>query len=461
LNGLWSRVAARIRISDMATTYGTNGNDNLTGTAGNDTIYAKAGDDTVTGLDGNDSLRGDAGNDTLYGGAGNDQLDGGAGDDIMAGGLGNDVYLVNSTGDQVIENANEGYDTVLSTVSYTLGANLERLDLKGTANLDGWGNGLDNVLKGNTGNNHLYGGAGNDSIDGGAGNDYIEGGPGNDYLRGGDGIDTVSYRNEVAAVHVSLAIAGSQNTGTGFDNIAGFENLEGSAFNDTLYGDAGANKIIGGAGIDHMYGAGGNDTYSVDNVDDTAVELAGEGIDQVLASVDFTLGANVENLTLFGAAVSGTGNDIDNVIRGNDNGNILNGKGGHDDLYGLGAADTFVFDNAAVGSSDHVHDFQHGIDKVQVSASGFGGGLVAGQALDASWFVTTSGYMPIDSGVSRDVATSDPFATTNAHGQFIFDGHQNLWWDVDGTGSAAAVLVSGFGTTPAVVVDGTDIIVGG
>jgi Ca2+-binding RTX toxin-like protein len=427
----------------MATTYGTDGNDTLTGTAGSDTIYAKAGDDTVTGLDGDDSLRGDAGNDTLY------------------GGLGNDVYLVNTTGDLVIENTGEGYDTVLSTVSYTLGANLERLDLKGTDNLDGWGNGLANTLKGNTGNNHLYGGAGNDSIDGGDGNDYVEGGAGNDYLRGGNGVDTVSYAGEAAAVHVSLALTGAQNTGTGFDNLAGFENLTGSAFNDELYGDAGNNRIDGGGSNDNMYGAGGDDTYIVDNVADTARENAGEGTDQVLAYVDFVLGANVENLALFGAAISGTGNDLDNVIRGNDNGNILNGKGGHDNIYGMGAADTFVFDNAAVGSSDHIHDFQHGTDKVQVSASGFGGGLTAGQAITGDWFVSTSGYMPIDSSVSRDVATSDPFATTDAHGQFIFDGHQNLWWDVDGTGSAAAVLVSGFGTTPTAVVDGTDIIVGG
>jgi Ca2+-binding RTX toxin-like protein len=446
----------------MTTIYGTNAGETIDGTTAGDSIYAKGGGDTVNGSDGNDSLRGQDGDDFLYGGAGNDQLDGGAGADYLAGGVGNDIYIVDNVGDVVFEATGEGYDTVLSTITFSLGANLERLDLKGTAAIDGYGNELNNTLKGNAANNHLYGGAGNDSIDGGDGNDYIEGGAGNDWLRGGNGIDTLSYRGDAAAVHVSLAIVNTtQNTGTGFDNIDGFENLEGSAFNDELYGNDSDNKITGGAGIDHMYGAGGNDTYSVDNVLDTAVELAGEGTDQVLASVDFTLGANVENLTLFGAAISGTGNDLGNIIRGNANGNILNGKGGHDSLYGLGAADTFVFDNADVGSSDSVHDFQHGVDKIQVSASGFGGGLSDGLVLDASWLIVTAGFMPINGAVSHEVGTSDPFATTAAHGQFIFDGHQNLWWDADGTGSGQAVLVANFGETPPAVVDYTDIIVGG
>ena len=77
-----------------------------------------------------------------------------------------------------------------------------------------------------------------------------------------------------------------------------------------------------------------------------------------------------------------------------------------------------------------------------------------------TWFATTTSSMPINSGVSRDVSTSDPFATTSAHGQFIFDHNQNLWWNADGSGSAQAIPIAGFGETPPAVVTETDLIVG-
>jgi serralysin len=423
---------------------GNGADNNLVGTAAADNIYGYGGADTLDGGDGNDNLYAGDGNDTLFGGAGNDLLDGGAGDDTMAGGTGDDRYIVDSAGDNIIENAGEGYDTVLSYISYTLGANLERLDLKGTENLSGWGNELDNTIKGNAGNNYLYGGAGNDSIDGGDGNDVIFGGSGNDFMVGGNGVDTLSYAEATAAVHVSLAItASSQNTGgAGFDKISGFENLTGSDYNDELIGDAGNNKIVGGLGIDHMAGGAGDDIYSVDNVLDTTIELAGEGTDLVLASVDWTLSNNTENLTLFGAAISGTGNALDNVIRGNTNGNILNGKGGHDNLYGLAGADTFVFDAPDASSSDKVHDFAHGVDKIQVDSTAFG--LTTG-TIDSSYFVSSS---------TADIAH---MSATEAHGQFLFDKYQNLYFDADGTGSGAAVLIASFSGA---VVDSTDIIVG-
>jgi Ca2+-binding RTX toxin-like protein len=447
----------------MATIQGTTGNDNITGTTGADAVYALAGADVVTGGDGNDNLRGQDGNDALYGGAGNDQLDGGLGDDYMAGGIGNDVYIVNSIGDVVVELTNEGNDTVLSFINYHLGDNLERLDLRGVANLSGVGNELNNTLKGNAGDNFLDGREGNDGIDGGDGDDTIIGGAGDDFLVGGAGEDTLSYVGAVSAITINLSItASSQNTGgAGKDKISGFEDVVGSSFNDFITGDAGNNVLDGKLGADTMKGGAGNDTYVVDNLGDTVTENAGEGIDTVKSSVSFTLGANVENLSLVGSgAINGTGNNLDNRIDGNGAGNTINGKGGHDSLYGRAGADTFAFDNADLGSSDSVHDFQHGVDKIAVSAAGFGGGLVNGQVLDASWLVVTSAFMPVDTAVTRDVATSNPFATVSGHGQFIFDGHQNLWWDDDGLGADAAVLVANFGENPPAVVDFTDIIVG-
>ena len=117
-----------------------------------------------------------AGNDTLIGYAGDDYIDGGTGADTMQGGnigntLGNDTYVVDNPGDVVIEDPNEGNDTILSSITYALPANVENLTLTGTANLNGSGNSLDNVLTGNTGDNILSGAGGNDIFDGGAGND--------------------------------------------------------------------------------------------------------------------------------------------------------------------------------------------------------------------------------------------------------------------------------------------------
>ena len=132
---------------------------------GNDT------DNVITGGSGNDWLLGGAGNDTLIGGAGNDVLDGGTGNDRMIGGTGDDAYYVDSINDRVLENVGEGYDTIYSSVSYTLPANVERLILTGTADLSATGNGAANTLIGNSGNNVLIGGGGADILTGGGGAD--------------------------------------------------------------------------------------------------------------------------------------------------------------------------------------------------------------------------------------------------------------------------------------------------
>jgi len=128
----------------------------------------------------------------LAGGDGNDLLDGGEGIDSMSGGAGDDTYVVDNVRDVVSEGLNAGTDTVRSALSYALGANVENLELTGTAHLSGTGNALANVITGNSGNNVLSGGLGDDVLLGGAGNDALLGGAGNDWLSGGEGLNTLT-----------------------------------------------------------------------------------------------------------------------------------------------------------------------------------------------------------------------------------------------------------------------------
>ncbi len=169
--------------------WGGAGDDELDGGADGDKLYGEDGTDVLLGGDGNDQLFGGAGIDTLTGGAGNDTLDGGGQADILIGGTDNDIYIVNNAGVTITELAGGGYDIVRSSITLTLAAEVEALQLQGSADIDGTGNALANNLQGNSGANVLSGGAGVDTINGNDGNDRIIGGEGNDLLRGGLGAD--------------------------------------------------------------------------------------------------------------------------------------------------------------------------------------------------------------------------------------------------------------------------------
>ena len=353
-------------------------------------------DETITGATGDDVLSGNDGNDTLVGLAGNDTLDGGNGNDILRGGLGNDTLIGGAGIDTASYSDATGAVTVSLNTAAAQNTGAAGIDtLSGIENLTGssfddilTGSALANVLTGGDGNDSLLGLDGDDTLDGGNGDDQLRGGAGNDTLIGGAGIDTASYKDATSAVTVSLAIAGAQVTGgAGTDTLSGIENLNGSAYNDTLTGDAGANRfsggagddyIDGGAGVDDMFGGTGNDTYIVDNTADLITEFAGEGIDTVFASANYFLTANVENLILTGAARKGSGNDLANDITGTSGANVLNGLGGddvlrggagNDTLYGGTGSDRFVFDNGT--GQDIVMDFVSGSDKLDFRTLGF------------------------------------------------------------------------------------------
>jgi Ca2+-binding RTX toxin-like protein len=138
--------------------------ENITGTSAFDIVRGGGGSDTISG---------GAGKDALYGGAGADRLTGGAGIDKLLGGLGNDHYFVNAK-KEAIEKAGQGKDTVHSTISYVLGANIENLILTGTNDLNGTGNGGGNHITGNSGANTLNGLGGNDTLVGGGGADSFK-----------------------------------------------------------------------------------------------------------------------------------------------------------------------------------------------------------------------------------------------------------------------------------------------
>lgn len=127
----------------------------------------------------NDTVEGSGGSDYLDGAAGNDRLDGGIGADTMIGGTGDDVFVFNAAADRAIEHSGEGRDTIVSSVSLKLTANIENLELAGSAH-NGNGNALSNHILGNKFGNKLSGAAGNDTIEGGKGKDILTGDAGRD-----------------------------------------------------------------------------------------------------------------------------------------------------------------------------------------------------------------------------------------------------------------------------------------
>ncbi|MBY5410114.1 RTX toxin, partial [Rhizobium leguminosarum] len=295
---------------------------------------------------------GGVGADKLMGAGGNDTLIGGGGSDTMLGGIGDDVYVVDIATDLVIENVNEGTDTVRTAlVSYTLGNNVENLTYTGSASFTGTGNALDNTITGGAGNDVLNGAAGADSLIGGAGNDtYVVDNAGDIVTEAADaGTDTVratSANYTLAANVENLSFAGTgtfAGTGNNLDNT-----ITGGAAADTLSGGAGNDTLNGGAGADSLIGGDGDDTYIVDNAGDLVTENADEGSDTVRTTLaSYTLGSDVENLTYIGTlAFTGTGNDLANTIRGAAGADTLDGGAGADTLIGGAGNDTYIVDNA-------------------------------------------------------------------------------------------------------------------
>ncbi len=388
-------------------------------------------------------ILGKGGDDTLYGGLGDDILDGGTGADVMDGGYGNDIYRVDNVGDQVNEGWGDDGDIVESTIDYTLGSFVENLVLVGNDAINGTGNSGNNTISGNSAANTLTGGAGNDSFlfntaPGGGNIDTIA-----DFTSDEDTIKldrSIFNENDILSINFVANTTGTAetadhrviyNTTTGalyYDAdgngagaavqiaflannpqlistdiqmagpIVGTENddvltgtkhddeINALAGNDTLTGKAGDDTLDGGTGADEMIGGKGDDLYKVDNAGDIVTEQAGplEGLnDTVESSINYTLGANVEHLTLTGDATEGTGNDLANRINGNELANTLNGLGGADTLNGGEGNDSLYGGEGNDELSGHAgNDFLDG---------GAGADTMMGGAGDDTYIVDNTG----------------------------------------------------------------------
>jgi cyclophilin family peptidyl-prolyl cis-trans isomerase len=288
-------------------------------------------------------------------------------------------------------------------------------------------------------NDILTAGAGNETLAGGAGDDrYIVSARTNTVTEfANEGNDTVqSPLSWTLGAHLeNLELTGSKK-------LSG----SGNSLNNTLTGNDAANVLDGGSGADILIGGAGGDTYIVDNLGDVVQETGTEAteIDTVRATVNWTLGDNLENLTLLGTkSLNGTGNNLHNSLTGNGAANVLNGGNGNDTLNGLSGndtltggagADTFAFTTPlnAVRNVDTITDFISGMDKIQLSSAIFRELGFSGSPSSDAFFHTGNSAHDADDRVLYD--------QTNGA----------LYYDADGTGALAAVRFAVLGGMPAI-----------
>lgn len=343
-------------------------------------------DGTVFGGDGQDYMIGGKGADNFIGGAGADDLDGGAGNDILTGEGGTDR------------------------------------------------------LTGGAGDDELYGGADPDTLDGGTGADYLSGGAGGDFYLVDNVrdcvVDAKGGGSDVVVTLVNYTLAANQEIEQlVFANLSSTVKavtLTGNTFAQSIIGASGNDTLNGGGGKDTLSGLAGNDIYLTDG-GDTIVEVAGEGTDLVKSTVNHTLAANVENLTLMGATdIAGAGNVLNNVLTANAGRNVLSGLAGNDTLNGglgldrlLGGAgkDSFVFDSK-IGSTniDTISDFNVADDTVRLENAVF-------TALTKTGGLTAAAFASNLTGLAGDA--SDRIIYEKDTGK--------LFYDADGSGSAAGI----------------------
>ena len=404
---------------------GTGGANVLSGLAGDDTLNGTFGSDLLLGGDGNDLLKSFNDANTLVGGGGNDVFQfAGTGSGTIAdfNGLpGGDVIdlqallpigVTAANATAFLDTDTTDGSTILlvdpdgsgkepfAEVAELLGVSTDLNGLLANASILGIDNLVATPVVGTSAGETLAAGAsstllqglgGNDTLNGSKDSDTLDGGTGSDSLVGGNGNDTyiVDSTKDViadiggdddrvqASISIDLnaaayfAIEHVTLTGTAALNATGTDSE-----NNLLIGNAGANILDGKGGDDTLAGGAGNDTYTADSPSDVVIENPGEGTDQVNAAGGFTLGADIENLTLTGSAnIGGEGNDLANKITGNTGDNQLLGGGGNDTLTDNGGNDFLEggtgADSMSGGIGDDIYSVDSTADKVvESSASG-------------------------------------------------------------------------------------------
>lgn len=418
---------------------GNGGNDLIRGYEGHDTLNGGDGNDTLDGRQGDDTISGGAGDDIIYttfnsevdfnwvdGGDGVDfvqlnlqdetlamsfsaaaagsatgqnftdgthvrnaerfNLQTGSGNDVLDFGSGvvgrNDLHA-GAGNDRLIVDFSGAVDAVSMEFYYVgIGKDLasQRIIYFGSVEsfVVAGGSGSDQFNAQSEGDDVLTGNGGNDTLLGGGGNDLLNGGADNDTLGGGGGDDTATYAAAGAAVAVSLAVSGAQDTGgAGIDTLSEIENLIGSSFNDALTGSAANNALSGGGGDDVLAGGAGDDVMTGgDGIDTASYAGVSSGVAVSLAIVtnQNTGGAGIDRL----AGVEGLiGSDHDDTLTGNALANTLVGGLGDDALLGGGGADTIVDEAGASGVASILGG---GGDDVIALSGTFASGVVNGGA---------------------------------------------------------------------------------
>jgi Ca2+-binding RTX toxin-like protein len=356
--------------------------------------------DSIEGGEGNDQILTGAGNDTLLGSGGDDTLNGQSGSDWMYGGEGNDTYIVDNSGDVVTGEQLRETDTVLSSVSYTLGDNVENLTLTGKAAIKGTGNNLNNTIIGNTGNNTL------------------DSGGGDDILNGSSGSDTVLFSSASNTVDLNLTTA--QATGDGSDTLIDIENAVGGGGDDSLTGSTGNNQLDGGNDNDTLDGGSGNDTLLGGAGNDSLVggvgtdtAVFGTGNNTVnLGTAPHNTGEGTDTLSGIENLIGGSGNDS---LTGDENANhldggvgkdLINGGLGSDTLVGGSGNDTFTYtalSESLLTSFDVITDYTSG-DRIDAPNSVLATTLIGSLGDAAS----------LAAGAISDVLTADVFTANRA-----------------------------------------------